>query len=235
MSPGRETSRTQSCLEHLRPGSERPLRLIRARRPSAIAPIAQAGADDDFFSALGGIRTPNVPPWPALWRRLNTSWHTWTDPGTRWIRGARARLRRAGLPAHHRRQLLAHPLGGGGAAPGHHRPHPGRRRCQGNRPGRAPGPRQRHRDEQVRYCRRYVLPVIVPIPVGASAAPISSGSWTKRPPPRWPSTCGAASAAWSPPGSTRDTSYPARTCSGGCAGAPPTAARSPMRSRSVGA
>ncbi len=54
-----------------------------------------------------------------------------------------------------------------------------------------------------------------PSPVGASAAPISSGSWTKRPPPRWPSTCGAASAAWSPPGSTRDTSYPARTCSGG--------------------
>src|SRR3977135_4421273 len=44
MSPGQESSRTQSCLEHLRPGSERPLRL-RTRQPSAITPVTYVPID----------------------------------------------------------------------------------------------------------------------------------------------------------------------------------------------
>src|SRR5438132_1117341 len=58
MSPGRETSRTQSCLKHLRPGSERPIRLVRTRHPSATAPITCVPVGDARASA----------PAPFVWR-----------------------------------------------------------------------------------------------------------------------------------------------------------------------
>src|SRR2546430_6254409 len=44
MSPGRETSRTQSCLEHLRPGSERPLRRIPGDDVENSGPAPSQGA-----------------------------------------------------------------------------------------------------------------------------------------------------------------------------------------------
>src|SRR5712692_8484874 len=50
MLPGWETSRTQSCLKHLRPGSERPLRL-RTRQPSAITPITYVPIGDNPSTA----------------------------------------------------------------------------------------------------------------------------------------------------------------------------------------
>jgi hypothetical protein len=86
MSPGRETSRTQGCLEHLRPGSERPLRLA-----SRICPVV-GQADGYTFD----VPTPPVPgarsrpsarsttrttAWVGWW----TSTGRWRSPTTLWI------------------------------------------------------------------------------------------------------------------------------------------------------
>jgi hypothetical protein len=59
------------------------------------------------------------------------------------------------------------------------------------RPARVERWSDRHRDEQVRYCERYVLPVL-----GAMACRRLTRVDVQRvldqaPPPRWPSTCGA--------------------------------------------
>src|SRR5439155_15777878 len=70
MSPGRETSRTQSCLKHLQTGSERPHRL-RTRHPIATAPITGVPNSD----ALQGDGQA-TPPWPgwAVDQPCNGSW-----------------------------------------------------------------------------------------------------------------------------------------------------------------
>ncbi len=104
MSPGQETSRTQSCLKHLRPGSERPLRL-RTRQPSAITPITYVPVGDAraIAGSLAVLSTRSRGRWTHRTTRTATVSYTgpYCDAVSEWVVLDRSGKTRAGGRARH--------------------------------------------------------------------------------------------------------------------------------------
>ena len=86
------------------------------------------------------------------------------------------------------------------------------------RPARVEHWSERHREEQGRYCSRFVLPLLGAVPCRRMTRLDFKAVLDQAPTPSVASHLTRCLIAWWPPGWRRVTSWPARTCCGACVG-----------------